>query len=83
MKISDLKNMRVVNLANGKFLGKITDLIMDVDGGYIKAIILPGGSKWPVFFGDSREMEVPWKNIMKIGQDVIIVDVPEVWTQKE
>jgi sporulation protein YlmC with PRC-barrel domain len=28
-------------------------------------------------------VEVPWENIKKIGQDVIIVDMPEAWSQEE
>lgn len=83
MKISDLKSMRIVNMANGKFLGRITDLVMDVNRGYIKAIIMPGDNKWPVFWSIDKEVEVPWENIKRIGHDVIIVDLPEAWTNKD
>lgn len=83
MKISDLRNMRIVNMANGKVLGKISDLVMDVNRGYVKAIVLPGGARWPAFLSREKEVEVPWENIKKIGQDVIIVDVPEAWSQEE
>ncbi len=81
MKISDLRTMRIVNIADGKILGKISDLVMDVNRGYIKGIIMPGGSKWPLFWSSEREVEVPWENIKKIGQDVIIVDMPLSWGQ--
>lgn len=81
MKISDLKNMRIVNLANGKVLGKIVDLVLDVNRGYVKAIVMPGDSKWPAFWSSEKDLEVPWSNIKKIGHDVIIVDLPETWTK--
>jgi len=81
MKISDLRTMRIVNMADGKILGRISDLVMEVSRGYIKAIIMPGGSKLPFFWGGEREVEVPWENIKKIGQDVIIVDMPLSWGQ--
>lgn len=83
MKISDLKTMRIVNLADGKMLGKISDLVMDVSCGYIKGIVLPGDTKWPLFWSSEREVEVPWESIKKIGKDVIIVDMPLTWAQKE
>jgi len=83
MKISDLKTMRIVNLANGKILGKISDLIMDVDRGYVKAIVMPGDIRWPAFWSSEKAVEVPWDKIKKIGQDVIIVDLPEAWSQKD
>ncbi len=82
MKISDLRTMRIVNMADGKILGKISDLVMDVNRGYVKAIIMPGDTKWPVFWSSERELEVPWENIKKIGQDIIIVDMPLAWAQK-
>lgn len=83
MKISDLRIMRVINMANGKILGKIVDLVMDVDRGYIKAIIMPGDTKWPAFWSSEKEVEVPWDNIKKIGHDVIIVELPDTWAQKD
>jgi YlmC/YmxH family sporulation protein len=83
MKISELKNMRIVNLANGKVLGKISDLILDVNRGYVKAIIMPGDLRWPVFWNNEKELEVPWSNIKKIGHDVIIVDLPEAWSLQD
>lgn len=83
MKISDLRTMRVINMANGKILGKIADLVMDVDRGYIQAIIMPGDTKWPAFWSSEKEVEVPWGNIKKIGHDVIIVELPDTWAQKD
>lgn len=83
MKISDLKAMRIVNLADGKILGKINDLVMDVTRGYVKAIIMPGDTKWPMFWTSEKEVEVAWENIKKIGRDVIIVDMPLAWAQKD
>lgn len=83
MKISDLKTMRVINMANGKILGKISDLVMDADQGFIKAIVMPGDIKWPAFWSTEKDVEVPWTNIKKIGHDVIIVDLPEAWSHKE
>jgi len=83
MKISDLRNMRIVNLANGKVLGKISDLVVDVNRGYVKAIIMPGDARWPAFLSNEKDVEVPWENIKKIGHDVIIVDMPEAWSQRE
>jgi YlmC/YmxH family sporulation protein len=79
MKISDLKTMRIVNLADGKILGKISDLVLDVDQGYLKALIMPGDAKWPAFWISEKEVEVPWGKIKKIGQEVIIVDLPLIW----
>lgn len=80
MKISDLKNMRVVNLGNGKVMGKIVDLVLDVNRGYVKAVVLPGESKLLGIWNSDKVTEVPWNRIKKIGKDVIIIDLPESYS---
>lgn len=83
MKISELRVMRIVNIADGKILGKISDLVMDVSRGYVKAIIMPGDTRWPRFWTSEKEIEVAWENIKKIGKDVILVDMPLTWQQEK
>ncbi|MTI95023.1 MAG: YlmC/YmxH family sporulation protein [Firmicutes bacterium] len=83
MKISDLKSLRVVNLENGKVLGRIHDLVLDVNEGTVKAMILPGEGKWRLFSSTEKELEVPWEKIRKLGKDVILVEVAQSWPLKE
>ncbi|QEY88145.1 hypothetical protein BACIT_0154 [Bacillus amyloliquefaciens] len=45
--------------------------------GKIQAIILGGSGKVLGFFGKEEEMIIPWRNIVKIGEDVILVRVNE------
>lgn len=82
MKISELRAMRIVNMADGKILGKISDLVMDVNEGYITALVMPGDTRWLRFLSSEKEIEAPWESIKKIGQDVILVDVALTWRQK-
>ena len=39
---SDLKKKKVINVADGKDLGKITDFILTYPEGRIRSIIVPG-----------------------------------------
>jgi len=51
-----------------------SDLEINDRTGEITSIILPGGS----FFGFGKRREdvvIPWKSIMKIGPEMIIVDI--------
>ena len=45
--------------------------------GKIEAIIISGNGKILGFFGKDEEIIIPWKNIMKIGEDVILVRYKE------
>jgi len=63
----------VVNVANGKKLGNIGDIDINVQTGKINAVIIGGTGKVLGFFGREEDIVIPWKNILKIGEDVILV----------
>ena len=66
----DLKKKRVINIADGRDLGKITDLIISYPEGRIKSIIVPG--KKNAFFGGS-ELIINFSCIERIGDDTVLV----------
>jgi len=78
VKISDLRMREIVNIIDGRRLGTIKDIEIDMDEGRITAFILPGegGGKFLGFLGREEEIIVPWEKIKKIGMDVILVEVP-------
>ncbi|MFO1445820.1 YlmC/YmxH family sporulation protein [Bacillus sp. Bva_UNVM-123] len=73
IKISDFQMKDVVNVANGKKLGNIGDIDINVQTGKINAVIIGGTGKVLGFFGREEDIIIPWKNILKIGEDVILV----------
>lgn len=77
VKISDLRVREVINVVNGRRLGMIKDIEIDLQMGRIKAIILPGNTRVFGFFGRSEDIVIPWERITRIGVDVILVDLPE------
>lgn len=77
IKISDLRNRDVVNILDGKKLGNIIDIDLDLDNGRVLALVLPGRVKG-FLFTKREEVVVPWQKIVRIGRDVILVEVPIV-----
>jgi YlmC/YmxH family sporulation protein len=77
IKISDLRNRDVVNILDGKKLGNIIDIDLDLDNGKVLALVLPGRVKG-FLFTKREEVVVPWQKIVRIGRDVILVEVPMV-----
>lgn len=77
VKISDLRSREIVNIVDGRRLGLIKDIDIDLEEGRITAIILPGagGGRFLGFLGKEEEIVVPWEKIVKIGLDVILVEV--------
>ena len=75
IKISDLRARDVINILDGKKLGNIIDIDLDLDNGRVLGLVLPGRSKGFIF-SKREEMTVPWNKIIRIGRDVILVEVP-------
>lgn len=73
VKISDFQTKEVVNIIDGSRLGQISDLEIDLRNGRIEAIVVPGPGKFLGFFQTGNEYVIPWRNIVKIGKDVVLV----------
>ena len=73
MKISEFQIKDVVNVSDGKRLGNIGDIEINLTTGKIEAVVISGGGRVLGFFGKDDDIVIPWKNIIKIGQDVILV----------
>lgn len=73
IKISEFQMKDVINVANGKKLGNVGDIDINVQTGEINAVIIGGSGKVLGFFGKDEDIIIPWRNILKIGEDVILV----------
>ncbi|MCR8845737.1 YlmC/YmxH family sporulation protein [Paenibacillus sp. SC116] len=82
MKISDFQTKDVINIVDGKKLGQISDLELDLKQGRIDAIVVPNYSKLFGLFGSGNELIIPWRNIVKIGADVVLVKLEQSQLQK-
>lgn len=74
-RIADLRQKEVINIVDGKRLGFVKDAEFSLDTGRIVSLILPG--RWSIFriFGRIEEMVIPWRDIKKVGEDIILVDI--------
>lgn len=55
--------------------GYVQDVEADFETGQITAIIVPGSSKL-FAIGSKGDMIIPWSKIKRIGDDIILVEVP-------
>jgi len=73
MRISDLQRKDVVSVKDGRRLGRIIDL--DIDGiGNIQYLIVEPKRFFRIF-SSNEETTVTFKQIQKIGEDVILVEI--------
>lgn len=65
-----IRQKDVINLRDGRKLGKVCDVVFLFPEGRVLGIIVPGGRG---FFQPEQFIEL--KNIVRIGEDAILVDV--------
>lgn len=70
--LNNLRAMEVIDITQGKKLGYISDVKIDCDDNRILSIIIPEEkSSW---FAKSEDVEILWGDVVKVGQDVILVN---------
>ncbi len=74
-RIADLQEKEVINIKDCIRLGYISDIEIDIRKGNVINIIVQGDGKIFNFFGKESEYIIPWDNIKKIGDDIILVDI--------
>ncbi len=72
MSFSELRTKEVINTADGRKLGKICDIVFCYPENKILGFVVPGARS----FGMKKsDFFIDLKNIVKIGDDVILVNV--------
>ena len=77
MRFCELQKKEVFNVTYCKCLGNVCDLDFDEKEGCIRALIVPGPAKFLGCVGREFELFIPWCRIVKIGPDIILVDIDE------
>ncbi len=83
MRFSDLCDKEVINVNDCRCLGNVRDIDFDKECGRICAIIIPGPGKYLGCFGRDFEFCIPWSKIIRIGPDIILVDLDEKEMKKK
>lgn len=70
---NDLRCKEVVNIKNGCRLGYVDDIIFDSETGVICGMEIPGKGRLFGLFSRGETIYIPWNDIERIGDDIIIV----------
>lgn len=74
LTFSELRQKEVINICDGRRLGRICDIVFDYPKRIITGIVVPGCRRGG-FFRSSPELFISMGCITKIGEDVILVDL--------
>ena len=79
MRLSDLGEKEIINIADGSRYGDLynAELMFDEKNGKIRVILAPEQRGRISFTGARNYIHLPWDCIKKIGEDIIIVDTTD------
>jgi YlmC/YmxH family sporulation protein len=71
----DFKQKEVINIKDVKILGFVIDVQADFEKGEIHSIVVAKTGKIFNNVNSKNNITVDWKDIIKIGEDVILVEI--------
>ena len=74
LRFTQLQCKEVICVNDGRRLGFITDVVVELPEGQICAIIVPGPCRFFGLVGRQEDFRIPWNCIRIIGQDTILVE---------
>ena len=75
VRFCDLQCKEVICVNDGRRLGFITDIQIEVPEGNVLAVVVPGPCRVFGIAGRHDDFVIPWKCIRRIGPDIVLVDI--------
>lgn len=73
-KFTELHCKEVVCVSDGRRLGFIHDVIIELPRGEVNAIVVPGKGRCLGLLTPREDYVIPWSSICRIGPDIVLVD---------
>ena len=74
-KFTDLHCKEVICIGDGRRLGFISDVLIQLPKGEVTAIVVPGRCKMGGLGPPRDDYVIPWGKICRIGPDIVLVDI--------
>ena len=74
MNLSELQNKEIIDVATGRRIGSIIDVIISKNGNISKLVLEDRKVSRRLFSSLKEEVSLTWDQIVKIGDDIILVD---------
>lgn len=74
VKFTDLQCKEVICLSDGRRLGYVADVLVEVPEGRVCSILVPSPHRNLGLLGSREDFIIPWDCIRRIGPDIVLVD---------
>ncbi len=75
IRFTQLQCKEVICVSDGRRLGFVKDVQVELPEGNIVALVVPGPSRLLSIPGRCEDFLIPWCAIRRIGPDIVLVDV--------
>lgn len=76
MTLSELRTKEVIDIKDGKRLGRVMDIEFCVSDNRVTALVVPAQtSLLQSLRGEKCGTVIPWEDVRRIGDDVILVSI--------
>ena len=78
MTLSELRTKEVIDVQDGRRLGRVMDLEFCAHDSRVTALVVPAETSFlQSLRGERCGLVIPWENICRIGDDVILISLPQ------
>ncbi|MGM9878266.1 MAG: YlmC/YmxH family sporulation protein [Bacilli bacterium] len=75
MKLSELEKKDIINIKDGKLIGRIVDVEFDINNGCLIKFIIESPNIIKSLFSNNETITIKFNQIKKLGEDVILIDI--------
>ena len=75
VKFTQLQCKEVICVSDGRRLGFISDVQVEIPEGKVCALVVPGPGRLLGVAGRRDDYIIPWSSICRIGPDIVLVDI--------
>ncbi len=74
MSTNEMRSKEIINISDGRRLGYLVDFEVNITAKRIDGIYVIKDAGMSRFFSKEVELYIPWRKIIKIGEDYIMVE---------
>lgn len=75
MRLSDLQRKDIVNINDGRIIGRIIDAEINDKDGALESLIIEKSKYMRSLFSNDSDVTIKFEQIKKLGSDVILVEL--------
>ena len=72
--LRELRYKEVISVSDGCRYGYVGDLEIDLEAGQVRNLIVPGQARFFGLFGRREDVIIPWDEVRRFGEDIILVE---------